>query len=156
MDADENDIDDDYERRYTRSQNSRHSRHSRNSRNSHNSTGHRQISTTLDRNAVEFLGPQKADPAARSFSLAHSSLAEDDDDDEKLVCGLDKKSLLAVIFVSMVFVGLGNKVFNKLMTIPMYNYPNFLNLLTTFVYIPGEKAQVQKTSDKEVKEGCLC
>ena len=78
-------------------------------------------------------------------------MAEEDDDDEKLVCGLDKKSLLAVIFVSMVFVGLGNKVFNKLMTIPMYNYPNFLNLLTTFVYIPGEKAQVQKTSDKEVK-----
>jgi len=36
----------------------------------------------------------------------------------------------------MVFVGLGNKVFNKLMTIPMHNYPNFLNLLTTFVFIP--------------------
>ena len=43
---------------------------------------------------------------------------------------------LAFVFVSMVVVGLGNKVFNKLMTIPMYNYPNFLNLLTSFVYIP--------------------
>jgi hypothetical protein len=41
-----------------------------------------------------------------------------------------------VIFISMVFVGLMNKVFNKLQTIPMYNYPNFLNLLTSFVYIP--------------------
>ncbi len=29
-----------------------------------------------------------------------------------------------------------NRIFNKLQTIPMYNYPNFLNLLTTFVYIP--------------------
>ena len=44
--------------------------------------------------------------------------------------------MLAISFVGMVFVGLGNKVFNKLMTIPMYNYPNFLNLLTSFVYIP--------------------
>jgi drug/metabolite transporter (DMT)-like permease len=43
---------------------------------------------------------------------------------------------LMIAFVLMVFVGLGNKVFNKLMTIPMYNYPNFLNLLTSFVYIP--------------------
>ena len=41
--------------------------------------------------------------------------------------------MLAVVFVLMLFIGLGNKIFNKLMTIPMYNYPNFLNLLTTFV-----------------------
>lgn len=47
----------------------------------------------------------------------------------------DNKTLM-IIFCSMVCIGLGNKVFNKLMTIPMYNYPNFLNLLTTFVYIP--------------------
>lgn len=44
--------------------------------------------------------------------------------------------MLIIVFVLMVFIGLGNKIFNKLMTIPMYNYPNFLNLLTTFVYIP--------------------
>lgn len=33
----------------------------------------------------------------------------------------------------MVFVSLANKVFQKLETIPMYNYPNFLSLFTTFV-----------------------
>jgi hypothetical protein len=43
---------------------------------------------------------------------------------------------LSIAFVAMVFVGLCNRVFNKLMTIPMHNYPNFLNLLTTFVYLP--------------------
>ncbi|CEG42496.1 UAA transporter [Plasmopara halstedii] len=43
---------------------------------------------------------------------------------------------LLVSFVAMVFVGLGNKIFQKLQTIPMHNYPAFLNLLTTFVYIP--------------------
>ncbi|CAH0517552.1 unnamed protein product [Peronospora belbahrii] len=43
---------------------------------------------------------------------------------------------LLVSFIAMVFVGLGNKIFQKLQTIPMHNYPTFLNLLTTFVYIP--------------------
>ncbi|KAF4034929.1 Chloroquine-resistance transporter-like protein [Phytophthora infestans] len=43
---------------------------------------------------------------------------------------------LLVSFVAMVFVGLGNKIFQKLQTIPMHNYPTFLNLLTTFIYIP--------------------
>eukprot|EP00605_Chrysophyceae_sp_TOSAG23-4_P001092 GSChrysophyteH1.ASY1.ANO1.1198.1 assembled CDS len=42
----------------------------------------------------------------------------------------------------MVFVGLGNKIFQKLMTIPMRNYPNFLNLLTTFVYLPTSFAYI--------------
>lgn len=36
-------------------------------------------------------------------------------------------------FAAMVFVSLANKVFQKLETIPMYNYPNFLSLFTTFV-----------------------
>jgi drug/metabolite transporter (DMT)-like permease len=49
---------------------------------------------------------------------------------------LAKDRMLMVVFVAMVFVGLGNKVFNKLMTIPMHNYPNFLNLMTTFIYVP--------------------
>ena len=44
--------------------------------------------------------------------------------------------MLAIVFVAMVFVGLGNKVFQKLMTIPLHNYSNFLNLLTTFIYLP--------------------
>lgn len=43
---------------------------------------------------------------------------------------------LALVFVLMVIIGLGNKIFQKLQTIPMRNYPNFLNLLTTFVFIP--------------------
>ena len=43
---------------------------------------------------------------------------------------------LTIAFFAMVFVGLCNRVFNKLMTIPMHNYPNFLNILTTFVYLP--------------------
>jgi drug/metabolite transporter (DMT)-like permease len=48
----------------------------------------------------------------------------------------EKDRMLMIIFGIMVFVGLGNKIFNKLMTIPMHNYANFLNLMTTFMYVP--------------------
>lgn len=56
--------------------------------------------------------------------------------------GKDNTKMLVVSFVMMIFVGLGNKVFQKLMTIPMHNYPNFLNLMTTFVYIPVSFAYI--------------
>ncbi|CAN0107746.1 unnamed protein product, partial [Discosporangium mesarthrocarpum] len=39
-------------------------------------------------------------------------------------------------FLLMIFVGSGNRIFMKLQTYPMYNYPFFLNMLTTFIYIP--------------------
>ncbi|KAF0720314.1 Aste57867_403 [Aphanomyces stellatus] len=43
---------------------------------------------------------------------------------------------LPLVFMALIVVGLGNKIFQKLQTIPMHNYPNFINLLCTFVYIP--------------------
>ncbi|CAM9327453.1 unnamed protein product [Scytosiphon promiscuus] len=55
---------------------------------------------------------------------------------------------LLLSFAAMVFVSVANKVFQKarrgsyLETIPMYNYPNFLNLFTTFVYIPTSFAYI--------------
>ena len=83
----------------------------------------------MDRSSVEFLGPRESDVVQDRISSLVASSMNDGDSDEK-------KKMLALAFVSMVFVGLMNKVFNKLMTIPMYNYPNFLNLLTSFVYVP--------------------
>jgi len=53
-----------------------------------------------------------------------------------------KTKMLLVSFLLMVVFALGNKIFQKLQTIPMYNYPYFLNLLTTFVYIPLSFAYV--------------
>lgn len=41
-----------------------------------------------------------------------------------------------IVFVLLVFFGSGNAVLNKLSAIPMYNYPNFLNLWGTLIYIP--------------------
>jgi len=47
-----------------------------------------------------------------------------------------------ISFLLMIVVGLGNKIFQKLMTIPMTNYPYFLNLFTTFVYVPVSFAYI--------------
>jgi hypothetical protein len=45
--------------------------------------------------------------------------------------------LLVMSFLAMVFVGLGNKVMQKVQTEPMKNYPYFLNIYTTFIFIPA-------------------
>jgi len=48
----------------------------------------------------------------------------------------NKQKMLLISFLLLVVVGLGNKIFQKLETFPMYNYPYFLGLLVTFYYIP--------------------
>jgi drug/metabolite transporter (DMT)-like permease len=54
----------------------------------------------------------------------------------------DESKALIISFVLMVVVGLGNKIFQKLQTIPMHNYANSLNLMTCFFYIPASFAYV--------------
>ncbi len=99
-------------------------RNSRNSRTlSHDSRLMRQSRNSTGFKEELVLGPREEDEAAAELA----ELSKPDKADNKT---------LAAVFIGMVVVGLGNKVFNKLMTIPMYNYPNFLNLLTSFVYIP--------------------
>eukprot|EP00284_Hemiselmis_tepida_P007858 CAMPEP_0174916584 /NCGR_PEP_ID=MMETSP1355-20121228/1893_1 /TAXON_ID=464990 /ORGANISM="Hemiselmis tepida, Strain CCMP443" /LENGTH=217 /DNA_ID=CAMNT_0016161593 /DNA_START=250 /DNA_END=899 /DNA_ORIENTATION=- len=65
--------------------------------------------------------------------------------DEEGVAGLgappadgkgDDSFKLLISFLAMVVIGSGNKVFQKVQTIPMHNYPYFLNLFTTFIYLP--------------------
>jgi len=47
-----------------------------------------------------------------------------------------KQRMLVISFLFLIVVGLGNKIFQKLQTLPMYNYPYFLGLLVTFFYVP--------------------
>jgi len=47
-----------------------------------------------------------------------------------------KSTLLLISFLAMVVIGLGNKIFQKLQTLPMYNYAYFLSIYVTFIYIP--------------------
>ena len=79
---------------------------------------------------------QSSVTGSKNVEMLIGEIAGDKDKKEK-----DGK-MLAIVFVAMIFVGLGNKVFQKLMTIPMRNYPNFLNLLTTFVYLPTSFAYI--------------
>ena len=58
----------------------------------------------------------------------------DNENDEKKQYYHSK--MLLVSFIAMIVIGLGNKIFQKLQTLPMHNYPFFLNLMSTFVYIP--------------------
>jgi len=57
-------------------------------------------------------------------------------DPNKEIEAAKKQRMLAISFVLMVIIGLGNKVLSKLQTIPMYNYPYFQSMYTTFIYIP--------------------
>ena len=53
-----------------------------------------------------------------------------------------KNRVLIISFVLLVISGLGNKIFQKLMTEPMQNYPYTLSQLITFVYIPVSFAYI--------------
>jgi drug/metabolite transporter (DMT)-like permease len=109
-----NDSDNEDEEVITRSMSRQMSHDVRNSRLSRNSTGVKNIEAvtyTTEEEAAEDLG----------------GVTE--------LKGKDGK-MLTIVFFLMLFVGLGNKIFQKLMTIPMYNYPNSMNLITTFFYVP--------------------
>lgn len=92
------------------------------------SKGQRKVSASMDRSSVEFLGPRDTNYLGLN---ANEEKEEGGEEEAKT-----NKNTLGIIFILMVVVGLMNKIFNKLETIPMYNYPNFLNLLTTFIYVP--------------------
>lgn len=77
---------------------------------------------------------QKIEEATRDIEKSIDEEEGDDDDDDDV--GEDGGTALAIIFVIYVLVALMNRLFQKLQTIPMYNYPLFLNLLTTFAYVP--------------------
>ena len=57
--------------------------------------------------------------------MAAATLATDNDGDGSR----QSKKKLLISFILMVIVGTGNKIFQKLQAIPMYNYPNWMNLI---------------------------
>lgn len=56
--------------------------------------------------------------------------SSDEEDDEQ------SDSTLFTTFILMIFFSLGNRLFGKLETYPMYNYPFFLNVVGVFIYVP--------------------
>lgn len=53
-----------------------------------------------------------------------------------LIHPMSSKWLQVIAFIAMIFIGTGNRIFMKLQTYPMHDYPFFLTMLTTFIYIP--------------------
>lgn len=49
---------------------------------------------------------------------------------------MNSESILIVAFAAMLVFQLGNRIFGRLATFPMHNYPLFMNLLSVFIYIP--------------------
>jgi hypothetical protein len=103
-------------------------------------TGSRTRSLSNGYQAVPKAEPiAKRDPAsaAKASIKSPDEGAEDKEDSD----AKDAK-FFALLFGAYVFVALGNRLFQKLETIPMYNYPMFLNLLSTVVYVPASFAYI--------------
>ncbi len=67
----------------------------------------------------------------------YSSSSRSKDASSSSTTTADDSRRLGLAFVVMVIVGTGNRIFMKLQTYPMYDYPLFLNVLTTIVYVPA-------------------
>eukprot|EP00163_Fabomonas_tropica_P008843 TRINITY_DN18603_c0_g1_i1.p1 TRINITY_DN18603_c0_g1~~TRINITY_DN18603_c0_g1_i1.p1 ORF type:complete len:461 (+),score=125.04 TRINITY_DN18603_c0_g1_i1:349-1731(+) len=98
----------------------------------------------LDGDSGGSINGGEADEAPVTSGLAAMTIAKEGEDApvaEKEESSM-KRNGLAISFAAMVFVGLGNKLFQKFETKPMRNYPYWLNLWTTFIYIPCSFAYI--------------
>ena len=73
----------------------------------------------------------KPKEAKRADSFAIDSKQDDEQDVKE-----DTGSILIVAFFLMLIFQLGNRIFGRLTTYPMHNYPIFMNIVSCAVYIP--------------------
>lgn len=75
---------------------------------------------------------RKGSEAAAAAGAPSAAAAGAEDEEVKD----DKGSILIIAFVLMLVFQLGNRIFGRLQTYPMHNYPLFLNMVMVAVYIP--------------------
>lgn len=76
-------------------------------------------------------------------SSSSSSSSADNNDSSTTTSNEAKRSrLLLISFFSMLLVGVANRVLSVLQYAPMQNYPLFINMYTTFMYIPVSLAYI--------------
>ena len=63
-------------------------------------------------------------------------ISKNEGDEEKELEEAEQANKLLIAFVLMLVFQLGNRIFGRLMTYPMHNYPSFTNLLSVFIYVP--------------------
>jgi hypothetical protein len=78
------------------------------------------------RDGIAASGGLKSDDGNSSSSTGASSPAAKE----------DGSSTLVIAFFMMLFFQLGNRIFNRLSTFPMHNYPVFTNMMSCAIYIP--------------------
>lgn len=62
--------------------------------------------------------------------------SDDESCETSIASSQARDSKLVIVFALLVIFGAGNAVFGKLQAVPMYNYPNFLNLFGVALYVP--------------------
>ena len=77
---------------------------------------------------------EKTDTVSPAFPLSKLQLQEKEDADAEAAEA--NNTTLLVAFLAMLVFQLGNRIYGRLMTYPMHNYPNFLNMLAVFMYVP--------------------
>lgn len=84
-----------------------------------------------------------SDPLLTSYNLANddakevdTSISTSSSSNNNFSSTSKEDTKLLITFLLMLLIGTANKIFQKLQAIPMYNYPNSLNLLQNFVYVP--------------------
>lgn len=70
-------------------------------------------------------------PKIRSASNLKSKATNEEEDAKE-----EKGTTLLIAFLLMLFFQLGNRIFGRLQTFPMHNYPLFMNMLSTCIYVP--------------------
>ena len=87
--------------------------------------------------------------------LNNRDMEEANSEGEEEDAAANDVKFLGMLFLIYCVIALGNRLFQKLMTIPMYNYPMFLNIMTTFVFVPLSFAYIwpmQKWGSSITKE----
>ncbi len=89
------------------------------------------MSTKQTNNEKQQLLPSYASHYKPVTVVAKFEVDDDDDSDTD-----ENGSSLVIAFILMLIFQLGNRVFGRLTTYPMHNYPFFMNIMSIVIYVP--------------------
>jgi drug/metabolite transporter (DMT)-like permease len=117
------------------------------------SKGSRESDSLLPKADAGKVQMTSATTQANNNSTSYSSVMQQDDDmtnlslstkdsgGEEVAAPAEGKQLVSA-FCAMLVFSLGNRIFGRLETYPMHNYPLFMNILSVLIYIPASFAYI--------------
>jgi drug/metabolite transporter (DMT)-like permease len=100
------------------------------------------IANDEEKGQYESIVASRPDSSSSSDDIKKSSDIKPTPKGEEEVKEEEEGSTLVVAFLLMCFFSLGNRIFGRLETYPMHNYPMFMNMLSVIMYIPMSFAYV--------------